>query len=101
MFTKVNMEPQYRIRKWAGTAAVLLLAGGCQRNGGPSGSAPPPPTVTVSQPASKDVTDWDEYQGRMDAVEMVEVRARVTGYLQSINFKDGAEVRKGDVAICH
>jgi multidrug efflux system membrane fusion protein len=45
----------------------------------------------------RDVVEWDEYQGRMDAVDMVEVRARVTGYLQSVNFKDGAEVKQGDL----
>jgi multidrug efflux system membrane fusion protein len=45
----------------------------------------------------REITEWDEYPGRLDAVEMVEVRARVSGYLQSINFKDGAEVKKGDL----
>src|SRR5665213_2688769 len=78
---------------------LALLAGGCDKSG-PSaapGTAPPPPAVTVQQPIQRDVTEWDEYQGRLDAVEIVEVRARVSGYLQSINFKDGAEVKKGDL----
>jgi RND family efflux transporter MFP subunit len=63
-----------------------------QQQGGPPAAA-----VTVAQPTQKEVMEWDEYPGRLDAVEMVEVRARVNGYLQSINFKDGAEVKKGDL----
>jgi membrane fusion protein, multidrug efflux system len=79
-------------------AALALFAAACNKAPPPSGSGgPPPPTVTVSQPLTKDVTEWDEYQGRLDAVEAVEVRARVTGYLQSIRFTDGADVKKGDL----
>jgi RND family efflux transporter MFP subunit len=52
--------------------------------------------VGVSKPLAKAVTDWDEYTGRLEAVQAVEVRARVSGYLQSVNFKDGAIVNKGD-----
>ncbi len=53
--------------------------------------------VTVTQPVRREIVEWDEYQGRMTAVDAVELRARVSGYLQSINFKDGAEVKKGDL----
>jgi RND family efflux transporter MFP subunit len=49
----------------------------------------------VSQPVRREVTEWDEYIGRLEAVESVEVRARVNGYLQSVNFTDGAIVKKG------
>jgi RND family efflux transporter MFP subunit len=45
----------------------------------------------------KEIVEWDEFPGRLEPVAMVEVRARVTGYLQSVNFKDGAEVNKGDL----
>ncbi len=55
------------------------------------------PRVTANQPIEREVTDWDEYPGRLESVEMVEVRARVTGYLQEIHFKDGEEVKKGDL----
>jgi multidrug efflux system membrane fusion protein len=81
-----------------GVAAALLFlaAGGCQKSG-PAAAAPPPAAVTVSQPVARDVTEWDEYQGWVGAVDTVEVRARVTGYLQSVNFKDGAEVKAGDL----
>jgi RND family efflux transporter MFP subunit len=56
---------------------------------------PPPPKVTVSQPVVRDVVEWDEFTGRLEAVESVEVRARVSGYLQSVHFTDGAIVKKG------
>jgi membrane fusion protein, multidrug efflux system len=90
------MNTRSNFCQWAGAAALFVLAGGCQKAAQPP-QAPPPPAVTVSQPVVRDVVEWDEYQGRMDAVDMVEVCARVTGYLQSINFKDGAEVRQGDL----
>jgi RND family efflux transporter MFP subunit len=65
----------------------------------PNKPAPPPPApkVTVNQPVSATVTNWDEYPGHMEAVEMVEVRPRVSGYIESIHFQDGAEVKAGDL----
>jgi RND family efflux transporter MFP subunit len=71
---------------------VFMLAACQQQEGAPP---PPPPKVTVSQPVMRDVVEWDEYTGRLEAVESVEVRARVSGYLQSIHFTDGAIVKKG------
>jgi RND family efflux transporter MFP subunit len=56
---------------------------------------PPPPKVTVSQPIAREVVEWDEYTGRLEAVESVDIRARVSGYLQSVHFTDGAVVKKG------
>lgn len=58
---------------------------------------PAPPSVTVAKPVVKDVVEHDDYTGRFNAVDFVEVRARVTGYLVQINFQDGAFVKKGDV----
>jgi len=74
------------------TLATLLT--GCQ----PSKPPPPPPTkVTVSQPQTATITNWDEYPGRLEAVEMVDIRPRVPGYVDSIHFQDGAEVKAGDL----
>ena len=56
-----------------------------------------PPKVTVSQPQLATVTNWDEYPGHLEAVEMVEIRPRVAGYIDSIHFQDGAEVKAGDL----
>ena len=56
-----------------------------------------PPEVTVSQPMKRKITEWDEYTGRFEAVEEVEIRARVSGYLTKVNFTDGQEVKAGDL----
>ena len=60
-------------------------------------AAPPPPQVTVARPVTKTLTDHDEYVGRFVAVDSIEVRARVSGYLASIHFKDGQMVKQGDL----
>jgi RND family efflux transporter MFP subunit len=59
--------------------------------------APPAPPVQVAAPLAKRVTNWDEYTGRFEASEQVEVRARVSGFLDSLHFKDGDLVKKGDL----
>jgi multidrug efflux system membrane fusion protein len=58
--------------------------------------APPTPAVTVAQPIAKRITTWDEYSGRFEAVETVEVRPRVSGFVDKIHFKDGQVVKAGD-----
>lgn len=55
------------------------------------------PSVTVAQPTKRVVTDWDEFTGRFDAIEQVQIRARVTGFVTSVEFKDGAMVKTGDL----
>lgn len=55
------------------------------------------PAVTVASPVQRNVTEWDDYTGRFQAIETVEIRARVNGYLQSVNFTDGQIVKKGDL----
>jgi len=72
--------------------------------GAPDGNAPPdgrtppgPPPVSVAAAVEREVIDTDEFPGRIEAVATVEVRARINGYIQSVNFKPGAEVRKGDL----
>src|SRR5512141_808654 len=73
-------------------AALLLSA--CSP---PKPAAPPPPKVTVQAPQVATVTNWDEYPGHLEAVEMVEIRPRVAGYIESIHFQDGTEVKAGDL----
>ena len=60
-------------------------------------SAPPPPAVTVAKPVKRTVSDYDEYVGRFAAVNAVEVRARVSGYLDGVHFNDGQIVHEGDL----
>jgi len=75
--------------------ASVLMTAGCT---GPRDQAPlPPPAVTVAYPIEQDVVEWDEYTGRLEAIESVEVRARVSGYLESIHFSDGSPVAEGDL----
>ena len=73
-----------------------LLAGACQQPKAPP-AAPPPPKVTVANVETRDITDYDEYKGYLDAAQTVEVRARVRGHLQKVHFKDGQFVKTGDV----
>ena len=63
----------------------------------PKPAPPSPPKVTVSQPQFATLTNWDEYPGHVEAVEMVEIRPRVAGYIDSIHFQEGAEVKAGDL----
>lgn len=58
--------------------------------------APPAPKVTVAPPIAKHITTWDEYSGRFEAVESVEVRPRVSGFVDKVHFKDGQIVKAGD-----
>jgi RND family efflux transporter MFP subunit len=77
--------------------ASLLALAGCEEGQKPAqGAAPPPPQVSVAKPVQKLVTDHDEYVGRFVALDFVEVRARVSGYLEKIHFKDGQLVKEGD-----
>ncbi len=78
-------------------AIVLLLAAfffsGCTDATPPP--TPPPPTVNVGKPVVAPIVEWDEYVGRLEAIEFVEVRARVSGYLESTYFDEGLIVEKG------
>src|SRR5882724_564805 len=79
----------------AGMAVVLgLISAAC---GGGAPPPPPPPGVTVAPVLERDINDWEEFTGRLQAVDAVEVRPRVTGYIEKVTFTEGAEVRKGDV----
>jgi RND family efflux transporter MFP subunit len=63
----------------------------------PAAQMMPPPEVTVSAPVYKEIIEWDEYTGQFAAVDKVEVRARVSGYIESIHFTDGQMVNAGDL----
>jgi RND family efflux transporter MFP subunit len=79
-------------------AALLPLAlalAGCGQSQPPA--APPPPAVTVAKPVQRAVTDLDEYVGRFVAIDSVEIRARVSGYLDQVHFRDGQMVKQGDL----
>ena len=75
-----------RYKGWVGSAMFIALTGLAQAQ------QPPAPAVTVARPLVHSFTEWDEYTGRMVAQKRVEVRARVSGYLQSVHFREGQEV---------
>ncbi len=77
--------------------AALLLVVGCSESPQKQASAPPPPAVTVANPIRRVVIDQDEYVGRFVAVDSVEIRARVSGYLDRVDFTDGQMVKQGDL----
>lgn len=83
---------------WLSALVLAIGLAGCgdgrqQQQGG----APPPPQVTVAHPEQRTVIDYDDYVGRFVAVDSVEIRARVSGYLEKVHFTDGQIVKQGDL----
>src|SRR5260221_1018513 len=79
------------------TILLVPALAACGQSQSQPQAAPPPPQVTIAKPISKMIADQDEYVGRFVAVEFVEVRARVPGYLEAIHFQDGQMVKAGDL----
>jgi len=75
-------------------AGLALLLGAC---GKPAPPPDVPPTVEVAHPLAQHVADWDDYSGRFEAVDAVEIRPRVSGAIESVHFTDGARVQKGQL----
>src|SRR5687767_4092482 len=95
----VHRENMMRYGLWAVNfylAASLAIFSGCQKEA-PHAFPSQTPIVIVSHPIIREVTDYEDFTGRLAAVESVEVRARVGGYLEKIGFEPGAEVKKGDI----
>lgn len=82
-----------KVAIFAACGSLALLAG-CNSKVAP---VEPAPTVLVAAPRVQQVMDWDDYAGRFEAVDSVEVRPRVSGLLQSVHFRDGQDVRKGQL----
>lgn len=76
---------------------VAFVVSACSSQAEPGTGMPPPPEVSVAQVLSKDVNRWDEFTGRVSAIETVELRPRVSGYVQEVAYKEGQEVKKGDL----
>ena len=89
-----------RLTRCGGAPIGMLFAlalAGCDGKAQSQAAAPPPPPVTVAQPVKRTVTDWDEFTGRFEAIQEVQVRARVGGFVTSVEFKDGDMVHAGDL----
>jgi multidrug efflux system membrane fusion protein len=76
-------------------SALAFTLNGCHREA--AQAAPPPPVVTVAPVLQQEVTEWEEFTGRTDAVESVEVRPRVSGHIEEVRFQSGQLVKKGEV----
>ena len=72
---------------------ITLILASCGKSAGPQ--APPPPQVSVAQVLEKPVKDWDEFTGRLQAIETVEIRPRVSGYIDKVAFTEGSLVKRG------
>jgi RND family efflux transporter MFP subunit len=84
------------MKKPMSALAILLLCSlGCSKKN--EFQPPPPPEVSVAHPEIRDVTVYESFPGRLQAVDSVQIRARVKGFLKSIHFKDGQRVEKGDL----
>lgn len=93
------------VRHGAFASLIVLsaasLIGGCDQPAANTQKAkappPPPAAVVASLPVVRETVEWDEYTARFDAAESIDVRARISGYLDTIAFKDGQNVNKGDL----
>jgi RND family efflux transporter MFP subunit len=85
------------IRRLALGFAVLVAAGSAGANAADAPAGPPPPPVTVATPLAKRIVNWDEYSGRFQAVQTVEVRPRVSGFIDKLHFRDGQIVKAGQL----
>jgi len=82
----------------AASVAAAVLASGCSSHAAPAGAMmPPPPEVSVAQVLVKNVRQWDDFTGRVAAVQTVELRPRVSGYVDKVAYVEGREVAKGDL----
>lgn len=89
---------RWRKAAWVGVPAAALLAGLVVANSETAPPPPPPvPTVTVATPLVRQVTEWDDYVGRFEASQTVEVRPRVSGQIVGVHFADGQVVRRGQL----
>src|SRR5690606_28234693 len=95
MNRKIRINGRRLLALGASGAIALTVLAGC--SGGHAAEQMPPPEVGVAEVPVRPGQQWDEFSGRIEAVESVELRPRVSGYIESVNFREGQEVKKGDV----
>ncbi len=92
------MNSAYRGALLSGFTTLLLMAAGCgQSRAGEEQAAPPPPQVSVARVAVRPLHEWQEFTGRLAAVKAVDVRPRVSGYIESVAFSEGSRVEAGEI----
>lgn len=90
------MQELTTVLRVAACLAAASLIAACEQPAPPQAAPAGGPPVTVAKPLVKEIVEWDEYTGQFAPVEYVEVRARVSGYLEAIHFEDGQSVKAGD-----
>ncbi len=93
----MTSRPTRLISGLAATILAVALAGCNASNAGPQQEPPPAPQVSVAAVAVQPMHEWQEFTGRLRAVESVEVRPRVSGYVESVHFDEGSRVAAGDI----
>src|SRR5277367_2912450 len=93
MFWDIKVTKINSLRIISASVCAAMTLAGCGKSAAPQ--APPPPQVSVAQVLEKRVKDWDEFTGRLQAVETVEIRPRVTGYIDKVAFTEGSLVKRG------
>jgi RND family efflux transporter MFP subunit len=91
---------RFKFLRMLGALALVATLAACDEAGEGGAQAtrtPPPPEVTVAPPMVRRLTEWDEFTGRFEPVQEVEIRARVSGYIEEIHFQDGQIVERGQV----
>lgn len=99
-FFRSIAHPAPRQRRLPGALFLLLLSAsalaGCTSTAAQP-AEPPPPQVAVAEVAAREIAEWDEFTGRLEAVNAVSVRPRVSGYVAAVRFDEGSLVRRGDL----
>ena len=90
-----GLNATHGLRAGLAALATLVTLSACGGGGGPP--AFPPVDVNVAPVAKKSITEWDEFSGRIEAINTVELRPRVAGYLEAVHFQEGGDVKKGDL----
>ncbi|QVV82784.1 multidrug efflux RND transporter periplasmic adaptor subunit SdeA, partial [Serratia marcescens] len=83
-------------QRLSGVALLAALLAGCD-NSVAHNAPPPPPVVSAASVVVKPISQWDAFNGRVEAVQSVQLRPRVSGYIERVNYTEGDEVKKGQV----
>jgi len=97
ILAQISSSPAARGLALAGAITLPLVLAGCGSQAAEKMAGPPPADVNVAPVLQKNVRQWDEYTGRIAAVETVELRPRVSGYIDRVAYQEGQEVKKGDL----
>ncbi|HMB56466.1 MAG TPA: efflux RND transporter periplasmic adaptor subunit [Arenimonas sp.] len=97
VISPTSNKPVLHLLALAGSIAFAFVLAGCGSRAAEPAGGPPPADVSIAAVLSKNVRQWDDFTGRVAAVETVDLRPRVSGYIERVAYQEGQEVRKGDL----